>query len=136
MAATPEVSAYADDALGRDDMVALLERLAKREVSAEELRSAAASRARAVQPELNAVAGWIDEPPAGLAAEGAPLSGVPTVLKDNEPLAGYVTSHGSLAVPETPAAADSPWVAHALALGLSPVARTTLSEFGLSLIHI
>jgi amidase len=113
-------------------MVGLLERLARREVSATELRAAATARARAVQPELNAVTDWIDEPPAGLATEGAPLAGVPTVFKDNEPLAGYVTSHGSLAVPETPAEASSPWIAHALSLGLSPVAKTTLSEFGLT----
>jgi amidase len=126
------VSAYTDDALGRDDMVSLLDRLTRREVSADELRAAATARAHAVQPLLNAVTCWVDGPPAGSATEGAPLAGVPTLFKDNEPLAGYVTSHGSLAVPETPAASSSPWVAHALALGLSPVAKTALSEFGLT----
>jgi amidase len=129
---TERVSAYADDALGRDDMVGLLERLASRDVSPAELRAAAAARARAVQPRLNAVTCWVDEPPAGLATEGAALSGVPTVVKDNEALAGYVTSHGSLAVNSVPAQASSPWVAHALGLGLSPVAKTALSEFGLT----
>ena len=125
-------SAYADDALGRDDMVGLLDRLARREVSAGELRSAAAARARAVQPQLNAVTTWVDTPPVGLATEDAPFAGVPTLFKDNEALAGYVTSHGSSAVPGTPAVANSPWVAHALGLGLSPVAKTALSEFGLT----
>ena len=113
-------------------MVGLLHRLARREVSAAELRAAATARARAVQPQLNAVTCWVDEPPAGLAVHGAPLAGVPTLIKDNEPLVGHVTSHGSLAVPETPAQASSPWVAHALSLGLSPVAKTALSEFGLT----
>jgi len=129
---TGRVSAYADDALGRDDMVGLLERLARRDVSAAELRGAAAARARAVQPQLNAVTCWVDEPPAALATEDAPLAGVPTVFKDNEALAGYVTSHGSLAVNAVPAVSSSPWVAHALRLGLSPVAKTALSEFGLT----
>jgi amidase len=126
------VSAFSDDALGRDDMVGLLDRLARREVSPAELRAAATARAQAVNPRLNAVTTWVDAPPAGLATEGAPLAGVPTVFKDNEALAGYVTSHGSLAVPETPAQTNSPWVAHALSLGLSPVAKTALSEFGLT----
>ncbi len=126
------VGADADDALGRDDLVGLLERLARREVSAAELRAAATARARGVQPQLNAVTCWVVEPPAGLATEDAPLSGVPTVFKDNEALAGYVTSHGSLAVNAVPAVTSSPWVAHALRLGLSPVAKTALSEFGLT----
>ena len=125
-------SGYADDALGRDDMVGLLDRLARREVSAGELREAATARARAVQPELNAVTTWIDTPADGLATEDAPFAGVPTLFKDNEALAGYLTSHGSSAVPGTPAVASSPWVVHALGLGLSPVAKTTLSEFGLT----
>ena len=102
------VSAYDDDALGRDDMVGLLERLARREVSGDELRAAATARARAVNPRLNAVVRWVEEPPHGLAADGAPLSGIPTVVKDNEALAGYATSHGSLAVNSVPAEASSP----------------------------
>ena len=126
------VSAFTDDALGHDDMVGLLERLARREVSAAELRAAATARAEVAQAALNAVACWVTEPSAGLAAGGSPLSGVPTVIKDNEALAGYVTSHGSMATPETRAASNSPWVEHALALGLSPVAKSTLSEFGLT----
>ena len=125
-------SAYADDALGRDDMVGLLDRLARREVSAAELRDAAAMRARAVQPELNAVMCWIEEPPAGLATQGAALVGVPTLVKDNEALEGHPTSHGSRCAPDRPAPSSSPWVSHALALGLSPVAKTALSEFGLT----
>ena len=125
-------SAYADDALGRDDMVTLLGRLTRREVSAEELRAAAAARARAVQPQLNAVTTWVDSAPDGLATDDAPFAGVPTLFKDNEAIAGYVTGHGSSAVPGTPAVSSSPWVAHALRLGLSPVAKTALSEFGLT----
>ena len=125
------VSAFTDDALGRDDMVGLLERLERREVSAAELHAAATGRAHAVNAELNAVMCWVDEPAVGVATDGA-LAGVPTVVKDNEALAGYPTSDGSNATSTRPAAASSPWVAHALTLGLSPVAKTALSEFGLT----
>jgi amidase len=131
MADSPErVSAFTDDALGRDDMVALLDRLARREVSAEELRSAARARAGVADERLNAVTGWIDDEP--LASSDGPFAGIPVVLKDNEPLAGYPTSHGSYAVGDAAAAASSPWVASALELGLAPIAKTTLSEFGLT----
>jgi amidase len=130
---TPErCSAYADDALGRDDMVGLLDRLARRDVSADELRAAATARAHAVQPVLHAITTWIDEPPAGTAVGDAPFAGIPTFVKDNEAVAGYATSGGSRAVPDIPATESSPWVSQALALGLSPVAKTTLSEFGLT----
>ena len=133
MSAPPQrFSAYADDALGRDDLVALLERLARREVSGDELRAAATARARAAQPVLNAITTWVDESPTGVATEDAPFAGVPTLVKDNEALAGYPTSEGSRAVPDTVAVESSPWVAQALALGLSPVAKTALSEFGLT----
>ena len=125
------VSAFTDDALGRDDMVGLLERLERREVSAAELHAAATGRAHAVNAELNAVMCWVDEPAVGVATDGA-LAGVPTVEKDNEALAGHPTSDGSSATSTRPAAASSPWVAHALTLGLSPVAKTALSEFGLT----
>ena len=125
------VSAFTDDALGRDDMVGLLERLERREVSAAELHAAATGRAHAVNAELNAVMCWVDEPAVGVATDGA-LAGVPTVVKDNEALAGHPTSDGSSATSTRPAAASSPWVAHALTLGLSPVAKTALSEFGLT----
>ncbi|MFN8158969.1 MAG: amidase [Candidatus Nanopelagicales bacterium] len=125
-----QVSAYADDALGRDDMVALLDRLAKREVSAAELRDAATARAKAVNDRLNAVTCWVDDD--ALASSDGPFAGIPTVIKDNEHLAGYPTTQASRAVADNPAAESSPWVASALGLGLAPVAKTTLSEFGLT----
>lgn len=129
--ATPtRVSGYADDALGRDDMVGLLERLARRDVSPAELRAAATARARAVDPALNAVTCWVDDD--ALASADGPFAGVPTVIKDNEHLVGYPTTQASNAVADRPAEASSPWVASALELGLAPIAKTTLSEFGLT----
>ena len=54
------------------------------------------------------------------------------MVKDNEDLAGYPTRQGSRAVPSTPARTSTPIVAALLDLGLAPVAKTTLPEFGLT----
>jgi len=127
------VDVTADDALGVDDVTALRERLARREVSPAELRAAAVARARAANERINGVAWWVEEIDVPLCADpDAPLAGIPTLIKDNEDLAGFVTTEGSWAMPNRPAAAHSPVVAQFLALGLAPVAKTTLPEFGLT----
>ena len=129
------VSTACDDALGSDDMTALLARLVRREVSTAELREAAMARARSANQQLNAVTAWVEEPLATEViafADDAPLAGIPTLVKDNEDLVGYVTTEGSWAMPDRPAGACSPWVAQFLRLGVSPIAKTTLPEFGLT----
>lgn len=129
----PTVDAQTDDALGTDDAVGLLNRLRAHEVSPAELRAAAAARGRAVNGALDAVVDWV-EPGASMAAppSDAPLLGLPTVVKNNDDLAGYPTLQGSWALPRRPARENSPWVGQALHLGLVPVATTTLPEFGLT----
>jgi amidase len=134
-AALARVDATTDDALGTDDATALLRRLAEREVSSTELYEAALARARHVNPALNAVATWTQSyHPATrpIPAADAALAGVPTVVKDNEDLADFPSGQGSNAVPDRPAATSSPWVAQMLRLGLVPLAKTTLPEFGLT----
>jgi amidase len=128
------VDTTADDALGEDDMTGLLERLASGEVSAAELRVAALARAHRANEALNAVTVWSEEPPVTevTVASEAPLAGIPTFIKDNEDLAGLPTTEGSWAVPDRPATSCSPWVAQFLGLGVSPIGKTTLSEFGLT----
>ncbi len=123
-----------DDALGEDDACGLLDRLARREISPEELLAAAVARAHAVNDRLNAVTAWVPQGTASrdLPQAPAPFAGIPTVIKDNEPLAGLPTSQGSWALPDTPAADSSPFVHHLLALGLRPIAKTTMPEFGLT----
>jgi amidase len=123
-AVRPPVSAVTDDALGEDDLVTLESRLASGDVTPRELWQAARARAEAVEPTLNAVACWVDEPDH--------VRGVPVVVKDNEDLAGYPTRQGSRTVPASPARQSSPFVAQMLALGLAPVAKTTLPELGLT----
>ena len=139
-AATVRVDATADDALGTDDVTALATRLRAGEVSATELYAAAVARAHAVEPALNAVATWVGSyarsTPASTGGPGraddAPLAGIPSVVKDNEDLAGCPTGQGSRAVADRPAPSSSPWVEQMLRLGMVPLAKTTLPEFGLT----
>lgn len=126
------VDVTADDALGRDDVTALLVRLARGDVSAEELREAATARAHRANEQLNAVVCWVDDRPGPALTGDEPFAGIPTFVKDNEELEGYPTCEGSWAVPGRPAAASSPWVAQYLSLGVVPLAKTTLPEFGLT----
>lgn len=123
------IDATRDDALQADDATALIQRLSAGEVSARELCEAATARLRDVNGALNAVAAWV--PQCGPETEG-PLAGVPVAIKDNEDLAGLPTTQGSLATSHRPAAASSPWVTQFLAMGVSPIAKTTLPEFGLT----
>ncbi len=131
---TTTVDTAGDDALGTDDLTALLGRLARRDVSPAELRAAAVARTRLANEQLNAVTAWVEEPLATEVAvpDDAPFAGIPTLLKDNEELTGYLTTQGSSAVGDRPAAASSPWVAQYLQLGVVPIAKTTLPEFGLT----
>ena len=127
------VDTTTDDALGADDVTALLRRLAAREVSGLELYDAAVARARAANETLNAVTTWVAPPDVTGSPDGdAPLAGIPSVVKDNEDLAGYPSSQGSCAVADRAAATSSPWVAQLLQLGVVPLAKTTLPEFGLT----
>lgn len=123
------VDAGADDALGRDDVMDLLHRLKRRDVSAQELRQAAQARIDAVNPALNAVVRTLD---VTSSAGTGPFAGIPSALKDNEDLQGYPTLHGSWAPSDRPATSHNPWVAQYLELGFDPVVKTTLPEFGLT----
>ncbi len=128
------VDTTTDDALGTSDVTELLERLARREVSAGELRAASLARARTANLHLNAIAHWFRDPVRTevVVPDGAPLAGIPTFIKDNEEVAGFPTTQGSRAVPDTPAPACSPIVTELLRLGLEPLGATTMPEFGLT----
>ncbi|MFM7598549.1 MAG: amidase [Actinomycetota bacterium] len=128
MADNSTVDVTTDDALGSYDVMDLLHLLRKREVSAAELCAAAQARIEAANASLNAVVCTLE-------TEGdasGPFAGIPTVLKDNEDLEGYPTLHGSWAPADRPATGSNPWVAQYLGLGFTPLAKTTLPEFGLT----
>jgi amidase len=128
------VDTTTDDALAQDDMTGLLERLHRREVSAEELQTAALERAETANRQLNAVTAWSREPGhVDVGGEGEePLAGIPTFVKDNEAVLGYPTTEGSWAVPDRPAPQSGPWARQFQSLGVSVLGKTTLSEFGLT----
>ena len=135
-------NAVRDDALGADDATALAARVQRGDVSPEELMAAALSRLDAAQPALQALA----EPGFELAleqarrqsrarterAESMPFFGVPSVIKDNLDLAGLPTRHGSRATPQQTASQDAPFCEQFKALGLIPVGKSRLPEFGLT----
>ena len=63
-------------------------------------------------------------------AAARPLRGVPVAVKDNEDVAGTVTSFGTAAF-DAPAASDGPLVARLRDAGAVIVAKTTLPEFAI-----
>ncbi len=132
------VHAFTDDALGEADATEVARRLAVGEVAVREVAEAAVRRAERVQPLLNAVA-YPDyehalaqtESPAGVSRQGL-LAGVPTFVKDNVDVAGMPTNHGTEAFVARPAVADSPVVEQLRAVGLLPLGKSRLPEFGFS----
>ncbi len=128
------VSAFRDDVLGKADAVELTRRLAAREVSREELVRAAVERARAVEPGLNAIAHECFD----LAVERSRgpvegwFGGLPTFVKDTDPVEGQPFRMGSRALPDVPAPHTSSFVRQFLGTGLVCLGKTTLPELGLT----
>ncbi len=120
-----------DDALGDSDVVDLLNRLKRREVNSKELRAAALRRAELADPSLNALTAWVSDERED-ASQTGPFAGIPTVIKDNEDLTGLPTFMGSMAIQSQPAKGNAPFVSQLLELGLQPVGKTTMPEFGLT----
>lgn len=126
-------SAVTDDALGNDDVVGLLRRLADREVSASELTAAAIARARRADEHLGAIAAERFDAAQREADthRGGPFAGIPTLIKDMVDVAGLSTRFGSDAFPKAaPAAKNDPFAQQLVDLGLTVIAKTTMPEFG------
>ena len=124
---------HTDDALGTDDAVGLLKRLAAREVSAAELVEASIERAIAADIELGAIAAERFDPARADSARevAGGFAGIPTMIKDMVDVAGLPTRHGSRAFPRAQAAKKhDPLVAHMVELSMTPIAKTTMPEFG------
>lgn len=126
-------SAVTDDALGTDDAVGLLGRIAAREVSATELADAAIGRARIADEHLGAIA--VDRFDAGRrdaeTAGGGGFAGIPTMIKDMVDVAGLPTRFGSDAFPgAAPAKKNDPFAQQMADLGMTVIAKTTMPEFG------
>jgi amidase len=130
------VNAFADDALGDLDAVAMVDALRTGKVSAAELVEAAIARTEAVNPLLNGLAHESFAQARSLAAAGGRrggyFDGVPTYIKDNVDVEGMPTMQGTDAWAARPQPEHGDFARFFLAAGLIPLGKTQLSEFGFS----
>ncbi|MFE7528715.1 amidase [Kitasatospora sp. NPDC057542] len=127
------VHAFADDALGAHDAVALAALVRAGTVNPRELVGAAVDRAARVDGTLLPVAhASYDRPQISREGIGGPLWGVPTYLKDNVDLRGLPTAMGSEAYRARPARRNARFTDQFLSTGLAVLGKTRLPEFGLN----
>jgi amidase len=126
------VHAYGDDALGDHDAVGLAEALERRRVSIPEVIEAAIGRAKCVAPTLNALAAERFERARAEAAhpQGGFFAGMPTFVKDNSDVGGLPTQMGTDAFTAAPAKRDGDFTRMFRAMGVIPLGKTQLSEYG------
>ncbi|MEJ2866698.1 amidase [Actinomycetospora sp. OC33-EN08] len=120
-----------DDALGDDDVTALVARLLRREVSPAELRAAVAARLAAVDPRVRGLGLDRTDAPVVGNPEG-PLAGVPILVKENTDVAGWPTTNGSAAYVPQPARQHAAVTEQLLGAGLDLVGTSRMPEFGLN----
>jgi amidase len=132
------VHAFGDDALGDLDTVGLVDAIQSGRVGRAEVVEAAIARTETVNVAVNGLAcRAFDRARAEAAGASGPpksgfLSGVPTFVKDNVDVAGLPTMRGADAWTPRPADADSDFVRLYLATGMTPLAKTQMSEYGFS----
>ena len=134
MTETNAVTAVCDDVLGTSDAVEIARLIRTGEIQASEAVDAAIARAERVNPLLNAIATPLFESARQQVqrpCDGA-FAGVPSFIKDNEPVAGSPALHGSRGIPRKPAEKSSPFAKQFLSLGLINLGKTTMPEFGLT----
>lgn len=117
------------------DAVALATLIREKKLSVNEVRAAAIARLREVDVTLHAVVAGTVNPkviPDITVNQHSVLAGVPIVIKDNTALAGLPVRHGSLAISAAVAKQHDPVVQQFLSIGLQPIAKTRMPEFGLT----
>ena len=128
------VHGFGDDALGDHDAVGL----------ADEIREGRVSRAEAVEAAI-ARTRELDQTLSGLAAErfsnaridaqahhAGFFAGQPSFVKDNSDVAGLPTQHGTRAFVAQPAVGDGDFARMYGLVGMTPLGKTRLSEYGFS----
>ena len=125
-----QLHAFGDDVLADHDATALAALVTSGQVSSRELVDAALRRAEQVDGVLRAVELLDGDRARRTTPPPGPFAGVPTFVKDNTDLAGLPTRHGSEAIPPRPARHDAPFARTLLGLGLLPVGKSRLPEFG------
>lgn len=113
------------------DAVALAAGIQAGDFSVAEIIERAIDVCEIVNPAINAVVcrAYAEARQMAETVEG-PLAGVPSLLKDNTDWAGMPTLHGSRALPNKLAVADDAILQQMKAVGLVPLAKTRLPEFG------
>lgn len=120
--------------LGTADAVEIARRIRSGEVQASEAVEAAIARAERVNPRLNAIASPTFEAARADAEAGRAggFAGVPSFIKDTDPVAGAPMRYGSLGLPSTPVDKTSPAAQQFLSTGVISLGKTTTPEFGLT----
>ncbi|HWJ60475.1 MAG TPA: amidase family protein, partial [Acidimicrobiales bacterium] len=131
---TPQVRvhAFGDDALADHDAVALADLIRRGDLSAAEVESAAVERIQKVTPTLRAVVHEAYDRPRRSSDTGAPLFGVPTLIKDNTDVAAWPTNNGSEAYTARPAKKDGAYTRQFVGTGVTVLGKTRMPEFGLN----
>ena len=125
---------FCDDSLGDRDAVELADLIARKELSAKEVVEAAIARAERVSSHLNPIAAeaFEDARREAINLGTGRFAGVPTFVKDNTPLAGMTTNHGSAAVRSQPARKSGVYTKQYMAQGFVSLGKSSLPEFGLN----
>jgi amidase len=122
------------DALGDHDATGVAAAISAGDITAAEALDAAIARSERVNAELNFIATPLYDYGRSLAAEtrSGPFAGVPTLIKDLMPIAGYLTKYGSRAFAENVSDQQPPYMDALLAAGVVPFGKSTTPEFGLT----
>jgi len=128
------VRAFCDDALGTFDGVGIAEKISAGEISASEAVEASIARAKAVNPEINAIVTETFDHAREQAKKISPgaFAGVPAFFKDTDDVKGVPTLFGSRSVPNKPVRKSNRFVEQFLSLGLICLGKSALPEFGLT----
>lgn len=128
------VHSFCNDALADHDAVEIAQQLKARTLSHKEVVEAAIARAHKMEPHINAIASDCFEK--ALSQSTTPrrgfFAGVPSFIKDNTPVKGLPTQHGSDAIRATPEKKNGPYARQYINLGFSVLGKSTLPEFGLN----
>ncbi len=126
--------AFCDDVLADHDAVEIAKLLKSKALSNKEVTEAAIARACKMEPHINAIATECFDKAASQATtlERGYFAGVPTFIKDNMPVKGLPTRHGSDAIRAKPEKKHGPYTRQYIDLGFSVLGKSTLPEFGLN----
>lgn len=127
------INAFTNDALGNLDAVAIAQRIAKKELSVEEVIEAAIIRAESVNPALNAIVikTYDDARRISKKSPRGGLHGVPIFIKDSDHIRGYPTQLGTDSFKSKTAKRNSKYVRQMFSTGLISLGKSSMPEYGL-----